>query len=118
LGSDGIIGLPILRRYRVTLDFGGKRMWLAPSANPGAPFERDRSGMNVLIGAEGLRVTHVARGGPAEKAGLKTGDLIVTIDGEMALTANANLTGAPAGKVLDLALADGSRRKLTLAEYY
>jgi predicted metalloprotease with PDZ domain len=74
--------------------------------------------MNGSAGNDGVRVTHVAPGGPAEKAGLKVGDLVVSIDGEMALTANANLADAPVGRVLDLTLSDGSHRRLTLADYY
>ena len=65
-----------------------------------------------------LRILHVARGGPAERAGFKAGDAVTAIDGETAATANANLTGAPAGRVVDFTLADGSHRRVTLAEYY
>ena len=49
LGYDGNLGLPVLQRFQMTLDFGGRKMWLAPGPNLAAPFARDRveTGMNA-----------------------------------------------------------------------
>jgi hypothetical protein len=118
IGFEANLGLPVLQRFRLTLDFGGRRMWLAPGAGLAAPFDKDRTGLNGFLDDGSLRILHVARGGPAERAGFKAGDSVVAIDGEAVVTANANLAGAPAGRTLDFALADGSHRRLTLAEYY
>jgi S1-C subfamily serine protease len=65
-----------------------------------------------------LRILYVARGGPAEKAGFKAGEVVTAIDGQPAAAANAALTGAPAGRVVDFTLAGGAHRRLTLADYY
>ena len=46
------------------------------------------------------------------------GDVITAIDGEPAVTANAALAAATAGRTLDFTFADGSHRRLTLADYY
>jgi thiol-disulfide isomerase/thioredoxin len=43
--------------------------------------------MDRAPGAAGVRLTHVLRGSPAEKAGLKEGDLIRAIDGEKVASA-------------------------------
>jgi hypothetical protein len=118
LGADANLGLPVLRRFRLTLDFGGRRMWLEPGLNLAFPFARDRTGLNGFIDGGTLRILYVARGGPAERAGFKAGDVVTAIDGENAAVANAALAGAPAGRTLDFTLADGSHRRLTLADYY
>jgi S1-C subfamily serine protease len=60
----------------------------------------------------------VARGGPAEKAGFKAGEVVTLIDGQPAPAANAALVSAPVGRTLDFTLAGGAHRRLTLAEYY
>ena len=39
-------------------------------------------GFNGSLDREGMKVTNVAPGSPAEKAGLKTGDLVIKIDGK------------------------------------
>ncbi|MDB5454207.1 MAG: hypothetical protein JWO33_2785 [Caulobacteraceae bacterium] len=118
LGFDANFGLPVLRRFRLTLDFGGRRMWIVPGPNVGFPLPKDRTGLNGYLAGGVLRILHVARGGPAERAGFKAGDRVTAIDGEIAATANARLAGAPAGRTLDFTLADGSHRRLTLADYY
>jgi hypothetical protein len=118
VGFDANLGLPVLRRFRLSLDFGGRRMWLAPGPDLAAPFEKDRTGLNGFIDGGVLHIIHVARGGPAERAGFKAGDRVSTIDGETVVTANANLADAPSGRTLDFALDDGTHRRLTLGEYY
>jgi hypothetical protein len=118
IGFEANLGLPVLRRFRLSLDFGGRRMWLAPGLALATPFEKDRTGLNGFIDGGTLRILHVARGGPAERAGFKAGDAVVAIDGEAVVTANANLADAPPGRTLDFALSDGTHRRLTLADYY
>jgi hypothetical protein len=118
LGYDGNLGLPVLQRFHMTLDFGGRRMWLKPGPNLALPFAKDRTGLNGYIDHGALRILHVARGGPAERAGFKAGEVVVAIDGQPAAAANAALVGAAAGRTLDFTLADGSHRRLTLADYY
>lgn len=119
IGFEANLGLPVLGRFRLILDFGGKQMWLLPGASLPAAFDKDRTGLNGYVdGAGRLRILHVAKGGPGEKAGLKAGDVVTAIDGVPAAQANAALTGAAAGRTLELTLADGSQRRLTLADYF
>jgi hypothetical protein len=118
LAYDANVGLPVLQRFRLSLDFGGRRMWLAPGPNLALPFAKDRTGLNGYIDGGALRILYVARGGPAERAGFKAGEVVIGIDGMPAAAANAALTNAAAGRTLDFTLADGSHRRLTLADYY
>lgn len=118
LNYDAILGLPVLQRFRLSLDFGGRRMWLTPGPNLALPFAKDRTGLNGYIDQGVLRIVHVARGGPAEAAGFKAGEVVTLIDGQPAAAANAALTNAAVGRTLDFTLAGGAHRRLTLAEYY
>jgi len=81
-GRDGVLGMGVLRRFRVFLDYPGRRVLLTPAAGLDAPFETDMAGL-VLRPAPGhrLRVHGVAEDSPAAAAGLAPGDLIAAIDG-------------------------------------
>ena len=119
------VGLAILRRYHLTIDFAGDRMWLRPDADAATqPFRKNRAGLAVTP-QEGryLRVTHVALDSPAQAAGWKVGELISSIDGQAIdpgypASALSRWTFGPPGQVVALTLSDGSRRLLSLAEYY
>ncbi len=119
------VGLAILRRYHLTIDFAGDRMWLRPDADAATQaFRKNRAGLAVTP-QQGryLRVTHVALGSPAQAAGWKVGELIRSIDGQAIdpgypASALSRWTFGPPGQVVALTLADGSRRLLSLAEYY
>lgn len=118
------VGLEILSRFKVTVDFAGGRLWLQPI--PGAvdlPFRKNRAGIAVVAEPGRVRITHVAPGSPAEAAGWRVGDLIAEVDGR---SAGENYAGSalaqwiygPAGRVVAVTMADGSHRTLTLADYF
>ncbi|WP_395670486.1 aspartyl protease family protein [Phenylobacterium sp.] len=118
------VGLSVLSRFHVTIDFQGQRLWLQPYPDAAhAPFRKNRAGLSVVAEGDHLRVTHVARASPAAAGGWQVGDAIIAVDGqpitrgyaESALFQWAN--GAP-GRVVVLTLADGARRRLELADYY
>lgn len=76
------VGLPVLRRFAMTLDLGQSRLWLTPDAAAvGRPFERNRLGAALEPQEEGLKILHVALNSPAAAAGLAVGDIIVEVDG-------------------------------------
>lgn len=117
IGFGANLGLPVLQRFHLWLDFGGRRMWLAPGGRA-KPFFKDRTGLNGYADGDLLRITHVARGGPAERAGFKAGEAAATINGQPAALANAALTDADDGRTLEFVMTNGARRRLVLAEYY
>lgn len=78
----GSIGMGILKRFTVSFDYGHRVMWLSKSAEFNAPDLYDRSGMWLgLSQPRGLRVMDVTANGPAEKAGIRVGDVIVKVGG-------------------------------------
>lgn len=103
---DGIIGFPFFARYRVTVDYRQRKMFLEPNGyEPGdvmasmmtlmmAPRNKPQVkqvGARTLWGfeaakgkddeAEGVAVAKVWEGSPAAEAGLQAGDRLLTLDG-------------------------------------
>jgi len=83
----GIIGADLLRRFRVTMDYPHNQIILETTPETYSPFVYDRSGLFLL--GEGddyrsIRVKSVIAGSPAEDAGIRGGDRLVSIDGKNA----------------------------------
>ncbi len=77
----GLIGPDVLSQFDVTIDYARNRVILEPNADYGRRDAYDRAG--VWMGQEGDHFTavDVIAGGPADQAGVKTGDAILAIDG-------------------------------------
>ncbi len=120
----GNVGLPLLGRFRLLIDFPHNRLFAIPLADRVTrPFERDRAGLRVVRDGNRLDVTYVAEDSPASAAGWEKGDVIVAIDGkpvgpETPLGPAGGLISAPAGTTVTLTMADGTKRRLTLADYF
>lgn len=116
-GAAGRIGTGLLLGYRVLLDPKAGRMVLQP--NPiAAPVLRSTSGL--LLGAEGthLRVLHVMRGSPAAETGWREGETICAADGVPVMGRPIDWSAGAPGRVVKLALCDGTERSLILRKFY
>jgi membrane-associated protease RseP (regulator of RpoE activity) len=83
--QSGNIGGGVLKRFVVTLDYGNNKMYLKPVTQPVSDLDSfDRSGMWINQSATGYKVVDVTKGTPADNAGLKAGDEIVSVDGKPA----------------------------------
>ncbi|MDO8629573.1 MAG: aspartyl protease family protein [Phycisphaerales bacterium] len=83
----GLIGGEILRRFKVTFDYAGKRMILERNDRGDPTMEFDMSGLLLTAAPPDFRVFRVNRvldNTPAAEAGLGEGDLIVAVDGRPA----------------------------------
>ena len=116
-GFSGIIGIGALKRYVVTFDFPGQRLFLKSYEPPPADLDRyDRSGMRIETEPAGFRVVSVAPGSPAAEAGLHPGDIIVAVDGRPAGSISLpglrdELRQRPPGSVVALRMkSDGETR--------
>lgn len=114
---SGNIGGGILKHFTVTFDYAHQRMYLKPNRDNGAPMNYDRSGMWVNARDGGFVVKAVMPGGPADKAGLKVGDLITAVNGKpstaMSLTGFRKMLadGAPGTRIgLDIGEGAGMHR--------
>lgn len=121
--SAGRIGSGFLQNYRVLLDPTARRMILAPGATADQPPLRSTSGLLVGIDRDRLRVLHVMRGGPAERAGWSAGDTICAIDGQpiprdYPTSPLASWSAGNPGRIVRLRLCAGEERRLVLQQFY
>lgn len=76
---NGLIGNPILSRFRVVIDFVKNKMYLRPNRNYDKTFKYDKSGLTIYAIGEKLDkyyIKDVIEGSPADLAGIKTGDML------------------------------------------
>ncbi len=116
------IGSGILKRFIVTFDYNNKVMYLKPAAVPLTDVDTfDRSGMWINDSKDGFKIVDVTAKGPADAAGLKTGDVIVSIDGKLAGETTLpdlrkRLRDDAAGAKIKLGLQNGKAVTLTLRD--
>lgn len=120
--QEGNLGAGILARFRVLFDYARSALWLEPGPLLGAPFPKDKTGLDLDWADGALVVEHVAPGSPAAAAGWKEGERVTGLDGEPAgpesWRTEIRWSEAPAGTKVRFTLADGTERTLVLAEYY
>jgi hypothetical protein len=80
----GNIGSGVLKRFTVTFDYTGGRIFFEPNARNSAGDPYDRSGIWINAGSSGYRVDGVVTGSPAALAGIEVDDVIVAVDGRPA----------------------------------
>jgi hypothetical protein len=85
---SGTIGEGVLRRFKTIYDYSRRVMILEPNADFGTPFAgRKTFGATFLSNGPDytvFKVTGIRKDSPAEAAGLKTGDVVVALDGRPA----------------------------------
>jgi hypothetical protein len=77
----GNIGNRILERFKVTLDYERRQMWLEPGARYARRDPMSRAGMQLARFADTVKVMVVLRGSAAAKAGVAAGDVVTALDG-------------------------------------
>jgi len=77
----GNIGGEVLRRFTVTLDAPGGKLYLTPNARVREPLAFNRSGIYARAGSAGDTVVLVVPKSPGAEAGVRAGDVLVAIDG-------------------------------------
>lgn len=101
-GDVSILGLEWLARHHVVIDFVNSRIYLRKAPGYDAPDTSDMSGMHILRTDQGVEVTALDKGSPAEEAGLKPGDVLVKINdkpiGEYAMVDLRRLLSSGEGK--------------------
>ncbi len=100
--SEPVIGWHVLRHFALTFDQRRKRVKMsASSAGPVRMPPWTGSGLAYRPRSDGLEVIRVFRGTPAEKSGIRVGDVIVAIDGVPVHERGcSDPAGTPAGRRL------------------
>ncbi|MDB5196345.1 MAG: hypothetical protein JWP88_716 [Flaviaesturariibacter sp.] len=81
----GLIGSDLLRRFNIILNYDKRDIHLLPNKHYGDGFDYSYSGIELYaIGGEVI-AGDVAKDSPAEKAGIKEGDVIIAINNNFAL---------------------------------
>ena len=76
----GLIGNDILRRFNVIMNYEKRDIHLLPNSHYSEPFDYAYTGLELYYIDGKVLVGDVAEKSPAEEAGLKEGDVIVSID--------------------------------------
>ena len=114
---DGNIGMGVLNRFHLIIDFPHQKVLFAPPVDKVTPFHVNHSGLTLQPGIAGSKVLHVAAGSPADLAGLAVGDIIIAVNEQVTSQATSWQYG-PVGQVIRLGLGDGTIKTLTLATYF
>jgi hypothetical protein len=118
-GLGGNIGYDVLHRFTLTIDVPGRMLYLTRNAAFGDPFAFTRSGLFLNRDGGKLVVTLVSANSPAQRAGVRAGDVLVALDGKPVNSLTADQLHAvslqPAGTVVDAVLErDGKPVKVAL----
>jgi hypothetical protein len=76
----GLVGNDILRRFNVTLNYAKQEIHLIPNTYFGDQFDYAYSGLSVFLIDGRVVVDDVVPGSPADRAGFKMNDIIISIN--------------------------------------
>src|SRR5580704_6564872 len=82
--NDGFVGNSLLHRFTVIFDYSRERVIFEPNSSFADPFKGNMTGIKVDPESDvtrGFEVVYVEERSPAAKAGVRTGDRIVEING-------------------------------------
>ena len=115
----GNVGNHLLERFKVTLDYEKKIVYLEPGKRYASRDQFSRSGAQLARFGDTVKVAQVLEHSPADRAGLREGDVVTSIEGR-AVTAWTQeelraLEEKPETKELRVELLrDGKKKKLTV----
>ena len=81
-----LLGCGYLLRYNTTVDFPAKRLYLARSRHFEHPDEILICGFHISHSGGNVVIDSVDKGGPAERAGIVAGDVLLGVDGKNTTT--------------------------------
>jgi len=76
----GLIGNDLLRRFNAIVNYDRREIHLVPNSHYNDPFDYSYTGLELYYIDGQVLVGDVAEKSPAEKAGLKEGDVVISID--------------------------------------
>ena len=78
----GLIGNDILRRFNVIFNYAKRDIHLVPNSHFRDPFDYSYSGIELYFIEGQIEMGSVAKGSPAELAGIKEGDVVVAVNND------------------------------------
>ena len=116
----GNLGNRLLERFKVTLDYDRRKIWLEPGARYGDREGFSRFGAQIVKRDDRMVVGQLLAKSPAAEAGLHEGDEVVSIDGATAPSLDPDRLeerfekGKAGEKVALVVRRDGKEKKLTV----
>lgn len=77
--SGGLLGNELLRRFNMTLNYGQREIHLLPNSHFNENFDYAYTGLGMYFLDGRIMVEDVIPGSPADKAGIKVGDVIIAV---------------------------------------
>ncbi len=115
---DGNIGIGVLSRFHLVVDFPHHRVLFEPPVDVDTPFHVNHGGLTLQPGSTGAEVLYVSPESPAAIAGIVVGDVIVAVNGRSAAARDGRWQNGPIGRTVRLRLANGQEKTVTLARYF
>ncbi len=78
----GLIGNDILRRFNVIFNYPKRDIHMIPNSHYRDPFDYSYTGIELYLINGQIELGTVAKGSPAEEAGLMEGDVVVGVNGD------------------------------------
>ena len=78
----GLIGNDLLRRFNLIVNYARSEIYILPNASYDSPFDYSYSGLTIGLVQGRVLIIGVMPGSPAEKAGLREGDMILEVNGD------------------------------------
>lgn len=85
-GRQGNLGCGVLQRFHIIFDYFNKKVYLKPNHKFKAPFRDNTSGISIITDYSNFKdflIAEVRENSPADNVGLKKGDKIFSINGEI-----------------------------------
>lgn len=79
----GLLGNDLLRRFNVTLNYSEREIYLKPNSYFWEPFDYVYSGLELCAIENVPIVCDLAKGSPADSAGLKVGDVVLSMGNDL-----------------------------------
>ncbi len=77
----GLIGNDLLRRFNVIMNYDKRDIHITPNTHFGESFDYSYSGIELYMASDGaITIGDVAKGSPAEAAGVREGDILISVD--------------------------------------
>ena len=118
----GILGNTLFRNFVLYVDYANERVIVEKGERFNQPWPEDHSGLNFgwTVGWDAMEVLYVSPDTPADRAGFKKGDILVSVDGTSVNDLDGvigvrELLKQEPGTVLEIAVErDGEEKKLSL----
>jgi hypothetical protein len=112
----GLIGNDIFRRFNVILNYEKRDIYLVPNSHYREPFDYSYSGIELYFINDHIEIGDVAKGSPAEQAGILEGDILIAINGNFSQNLNSYKIAlqAPNEKIKLIIRRDSELRQIDL----